>query len=149
MRRRRDFSLASCSRALIRVTRRAVFRRRRDLATSHGAVAQLGERYNGIVEVWGSIPHGSTTYFSLVYQCVSLVRKPAVSCGFGAEPSPCRGGETGYFAVFARSRPAVSVGPFREPLFLRVLREVSALQPSCEAEKAPLFAPGQCQGKPT
>ncbi len=25
-----------------------------------GAVAQLGERYNGIVEVWGSIPHGST-----------------------------------------------------------------------------------------
>ena len=28
-----------------------------------GAVAQLGERYNGIVEVWGSIPHGSTISF--------------------------------------------------------------------------------------
>ena len=27
-----------------------------------GAVAQLGERYNGIVEVWGSIPHGSTNF---------------------------------------------------------------------------------------
>ena len=26
-----------------------------------GAVAQLGERYNGIVEVRGSIPLGSTT----------------------------------------------------------------------------------------
>ena len=30
---------------------------------AHGAVAQLGERYNGIVEVWGSIPHGSTNIF--------------------------------------------------------------------------------------
>ncbi len=27
---------------------------------SFGAVAQLGERYNGIVEVVGSIPSGST-----------------------------------------------------------------------------------------
>ena len=27
----------------------------------YGAVAQLGERYNGIVEVVGSIPSGSTT----------------------------------------------------------------------------------------
>jgi hypothetical protein len=26
-----------------------------------GAIAQLGERYNGIVEVGGSIPPGSTT----------------------------------------------------------------------------------------
>tara|TARA_Y100000588_G_scaffold371741_1_gene443449 strand:- start:316 stop:507 length:192 start_codon:yes stop_codon:yes gene_type:complete len=26
-----------------------------------GAIAQLGERYNGIVEVVGSIPSGSTT----------------------------------------------------------------------------------------
>lgn len=25
-----------------------------------GAVAQLGERCDGIAEVWGSIPHGST-----------------------------------------------------------------------------------------
>ena len=28
-----------------------------------GAVAQLGERYNGIVEVVGSIPSGSTNNF--------------------------------------------------------------------------------------
>ena len=26
-----------------------------------GAVAQLGERRDGIAKVWGSIPHGSTT----------------------------------------------------------------------------------------
>jgi hypothetical protein len=41
-------------------------RRRRDrypgrAGTSFGAIAQLGERYNGIVEVSGSIPLGSTT----------------------------------------------------------------------------------------
>lgn len=29
--------------------------------TSFGPIAQLGERYNGIVEVSGSIPLGSTT----------------------------------------------------------------------------------------
>lgn len=29
---------------------------------SVGAIAQLGERYNGIVEVTGSIPVGSTTF---------------------------------------------------------------------------------------
>ncbi len=29
---------------------------------SIGAIAQLGERYNGIVEVGGSIPPGSTRY---------------------------------------------------------------------------------------
>jgi hypothetical protein len=28
-----------------------------------GAIAQLGERYNGIVEVTGSIPVGSTNKF--------------------------------------------------------------------------------------
>lgn len=27
-----------------------------------GVIAQLGERYNGIVEVGGSIPPGSTNY---------------------------------------------------------------------------------------
>ena len=31
-----------------------------DAALSLGAIAQLGERYNGIVEVGGSIPPGST-----------------------------------------------------------------------------------------
>ena len=30
--------------------------------TLNGAVAQLGERYNGIVEVVGSIPSGSTKF---------------------------------------------------------------------------------------
>lgn len=33
-----------------------------------GAIAQLGERYNGIVEVVGSIPSGSTTNEGLVRQ---------------------------------------------------------------------------------
>ena len=32
--------------------------------SNHGAVAQLGERYNGIVEVVGSIPSGSTSLFN-------------------------------------------------------------------------------------
>jgi ATP-binding cassette subfamily B protein len=36
-----------------------------------GVVAQLGERYNGIVEVRGSIPLGSTTFFYLFF---SLLR---------------------------------------------------------------------------
>jgi hypothetical protein len=31
-----------------------------DTTSSAGAIAQLGERYNGIVEVTGSIPVGST-----------------------------------------------------------------------------------------
>src|SRR5690606_19125021 len=31
-----------------------------------GAIAQLGERYNGIVEVGGSIPPGSTTFPKLL-----------------------------------------------------------------------------------
>ena len=31
-------------------------------AATFGAVAQLGERYNGIVEVVGSIPSGSTKF---------------------------------------------------------------------------------------
>jgi hypothetical protein len=30
---------------------------------TRGAIAQLGERYNGIVEVTGSIPVGSTNHF--------------------------------------------------------------------------------------
>jgi hypothetical protein len=31
-----------------------------------GAVAQLGERYNGIVEVVGSIPSGSTIFIKTI-----------------------------------------------------------------------------------
>jgi hypothetical protein len=33
---------------------------RRETKNKFGAIAQLGERYNGIVEVVGSIPSGST-----------------------------------------------------------------------------------------
>ncbi len=33
--------------------------------TGFGAVAQLGERYNGIVEVVGSIPSGSTSFLEI------------------------------------------------------------------------------------
>jgi hypothetical protein len=36
--------------------------------STHGAVAQLGERYNGIVEVVGSIPSGSTNNFNGLVQ---------------------------------------------------------------------------------
>lgn len=36
--------------------------------TSFGVIAQLGERNNGIVEVWGSIPHGSTKIIKPVLQ---------------------------------------------------------------------------------
>ena len=34
------------------------------LAQTNGAIAQLGERYNGIVEVSGSIPLSSTKLFN-------------------------------------------------------------------------------------
>ena len=34
---------------------------------NEGAVAQLGERYNGIVEVGGSIPLGSTIFLYINY----------------------------------------------------------------------------------
>jgi hypothetical protein len=33
------------------------------IISDHGAVAQLGERYTGSVEVVGSIPIGSTKFF--------------------------------------------------------------------------------------
>ena len=42
-----------------------------DLKIPHGAVAQLGERVNGIHEAEGSIPFSSTTWVSSE-QCVSL-----------------------------------------------------------------------------
>jgi len=34
---------------------------------SQGVIAQLGERYNGIVEVGGSIPPGSTNFSSTIF----------------------------------------------------------------------------------
>ena len=39
-----------------------------DAALVLGAIAQLGERYNGIVEVGGSIPPGSTKRFRATSQ---------------------------------------------------------------------------------
>ena len=46
-----------------------------------GAIAQLGERYNGIVEVVGSIPSGSTIFLYL-YQYVIELRQVLHSCAF-------------------------------------------------------------------
>ena len=39
------------------------------LQTLRGAIAQLGERNNGIVEVTGSIPVGSTIFFNDLAGC--------------------------------------------------------------------------------
>ncbi len=39
-----------------------------------GAIAQLGERYNGIVEVGSSILPGSTTHLSRSERCRSICR---------------------------------------------------------------------------
>ena len=41
-----------------------------------GAIAQLGERYNGIVEVGGSIPPGSTSFLSRPHRLVGLGHRP-------------------------------------------------------------------------
>jgi hypothetical protein len=38
----------------------------------HGAIAQLGERYNGIVEVSGSIPLSSTSAPEWLWACSSV-----------------------------------------------------------------------------
>ena len=40
---------------------------------TRGAIAQLGERYNGIVEVGGSIPPGSTTFSNTYINVRELV----------------------------------------------------------------------------
>ena len=45
------------------------------LLPARGAIAQLGERYNGIVEVAGSIPAGSTRPF---HCCIRGIRVPIV-----------------------------------------------------------------------
>ena len=39
-----------------------------------GAVAQLGERYNGIVEVRGSIPLGSTNHNALILPIILAIQ---------------------------------------------------------------------------
>ena len=40
-----------------------------------GVIAQLGERYNGIVEVGGSIPPGSTMFYNLAEALIMVFSK--------------------------------------------------------------------------
>jgi hypothetical protein len=47
------------------------------LSGRFGAIAQLGERFNGIEEVVGSIPSGSTTYhWYHCSLCISMMTIP-------------------------------------------------------------------------
>ena len=43
------------------------------MCVNSGAVAQLGERYNGIVEVVGSIPSGSTIFIFVINKKSSIM----------------------------------------------------------------------------
>jgi hypothetical protein len=46
----------------------------------NGAIAQLGERFNGIEEVVGSIPSGSTSFLNcLIFQALSHKTLPTVT----------------------------------------------------------------------
>ena len=47
-------------------------------ASLAGAIAQLGERYNGIVEVGGSIPPSSTKITNYLGNCWFLLGVPFV-----------------------------------------------------------------------
>jgi hypothetical protein len=49
--------------------------RRTSPADECGAVAQLGERRDGIAKVWGSIPHGSTISQPFGRMSLSTVRQ--------------------------------------------------------------------------
>lgn len=40
-----------------------------------GVIAQLGERYNGIVEVRGSIPRGSTIFYTTQFRTATSRRR--------------------------------------------------------------------------
>ena len=42
-------------------------------ATEHGAIAQLGERLHGMQEVGGSIPPGSTTFWTRFLDRIYLI----------------------------------------------------------------------------
>src|SRR3546814_2002551 len=53
----------------------------------HGALAQLGERYNGIVEVTGSIPVGSTISKSSVKTGPTRQADGPFSCLQPAQPT--------------------------------------------------------------
>ena len=46
-----------------------------EIARKRGAIAHLGERFNGIEEVVGSIPSGSTI-FSITYEKSVLKKRP-------------------------------------------------------------------------
>ena len=64
---RREFAVIpppSESKARLRPNRSAMF-------WKNGAIAQLGERFNGIEEVVGSIPSGSTKPFNKLSECLS------------------------------------------------------------------------------
>ena len=56
------------------------------MKTYSGAIAQLGERYNGIVEVVGSIPSGSTIFILVIYKksSITALMLPALflACGY-------------------------------------------------------------------
>lgn len=51
-----------------------------------GAIAQLGERYNGIVEVVGSIPSGSTIHKRIGSPVLLLRLRPHRLVGLGHRP---------------------------------------------------------------
>src|SRR6218665_2977494 len=73
----------------------------------HGAIAQLGERYNGIVEVSGSIPLSSTNLSSTIFPN-RFVLSPS-SRGLGHHP----------FTVVTRVRIPVGT-PFKKQRPARV-----------------------------
>lgn len=63
-RAQKNFSKALVAARLRRyTTRQSSFRPQPEALVVFGAIAQLGERFNGIEEVVGSIPSGSTNQF--------------------------------------------------------------------------------------
>ena len=52
-----------------------------------GAIAQLGERFNGIEEVVGSIPSGSTKFFYIIgYKLIILIRNNRIASVCKTDP---------------------------------------------------------------
>src|SRR5207245_11320660 len=58
-------------------------------ASENGALAQLGERRNGIAEVAGSIPACSTNEFEPVSERVQAFLFPGSGCSAASSPSLC------------------------------------------------------------
>src|SRR3984957_10779436 len=75
----------------------------RELLGERGAIAQLGERFNGIEEVVGSIPSGSTILIN------KLDRKCQENLVVSRAKSPPRRHRL-------RKRPSLSEAPAREPI---------------------------------